>query len=194
MTTAGRTLRLEVSAAHAYFSRVGGGEKADCRRHRRSAAETAMTETTPPDPTPSEPPTDGPGIRRLERCWARWAMIAFGWANVALGAIGIVLPGLPTTVFLLIALWAFSKSSERFQLWLWTHPRFGPPIRNWHMHQVISRRAKAFAALMMTASFTYVAAFVATDWVLPALLAGVMIPAAAYILTRASRPPVGEEE
>lgn len=146
-------------------------------------------------PEPHRRDTEDPGIQRLERCWARWALIAFGWANVAVGAVGIVLPGLPTTVFLLIALWAFSKSSERFQRWLWTHPRLGPPIRNWHAHQVISRRAKAFAAGTMAVSFTYVTAFVASDWLLPLLLAGIMIPAAAFVLTRASEPPVaGEEE
>ena len=66
------------------------------------------------------------------RCGLRYALIGLGWVNVALGAIGIVVPGMPTTVFLLIALWAFSKSSERFRTWLYEHRRLGPPIRAWH--------------------------------------------------------------
>ena len=67
---------------------------------------------------------------------------------MGLGLVGIFIPGLPTTVFLIIAFWAFSKSTERFQNWLWFHPKFGPPIRAWHMHRVIPVRAKIFAAAM----------------------------------------------
>lgn len=129
----------------------------------------------------------------------RWSLLAFGWANVGLGVIGIFVPGLPTTVFLLIAFWAFSKSSERFQNWLWTHPKLGPPIRDWHDHRVIPLKAKVLAAVMMASSFVYVAVFVAETWLLPALMAAVMVPAAAYVLTRSSAPPqaaeaVGAEE
>ncbi len=116
-------------------------------------------------------------------------MIAFGWANVGLGVVGIFVPGLPTTVFLLIAVWAFSKSSERFHVWLWSHPQLGPPIRRWHEHRVIPVRAKVFAAMTMTASFVYVAAFVAEDWVMPAVMAMILIPSAAYVLSRASEAP-----
>ena len=57
------------------------------------------------------------------------------------------------------------------------------------MHRVIPVRAKIFAGVMMTFSFVYVVAFVAEDWVLPSVLAGVMIPAATYVRTRASAPP-----
>ena len=125
----------------------------------------------------------------LARCGARWALLMFGWANVVVGAIGIVVPGLPTTVFLLVALWAFSRSSERFQTWLWEHPRLGPPIRAWHEHQVIPVRAKLLAAAMMSLSFVYVTFFVAEDWVLPSFMAAVLIPAAAFVLSRQSRVP-----
>jgi len=125
----------------------------------------------------------------LARCGARWALLIFGWANVVVGAIGIVVPGLPTTVFLLIALWAFSKSSDRFQAWLWEHPRLGPPIRAWHEHHVIPLRAKMLAAVMMSASFVYVTFFVAEDWVLPSIMAAMLIPSAAFVLSRASQAP-----
>ena len=118
-------------------------------------------------------------------------MLAFGWANVGLGVIGVFVPGLPTTIFLLVAFWAFSKSSARFQNWLWQHPRLGPPIRDWHEHRVIPMKAKILAAVMMTSSFVYVAFFVADSWLVPAAMAAVMIPAAVYVLSRASRPPTG---
>lgn len=119
----------------------------------------------------------------------RWALLGFGWANVGIGVVGIFLPGLPTTVFLLIALWAFSRSSLKFHTWLWNHPRFGPPIRDWHLHKVIPRKAKWLAVLMMSASFVYVTGFVATDWLLPLAMALILTPVAAYIVTRASVPP-----
>ena len=127
----------------------------------------------------------------MRHCWARWFLLAFAWLNVGLGLVGVVIPGMPTTVFLIIATWAFSKSSERFRLWLWNHPRFGGSIRAWHEHRVIPRRAKVSAAVMMTASFAFVTLFVAESWVLPVLLGAVLVPAAAYVLSRASTVPQG---
>lgn len=131
---------------------------------------------------------DAKETAKLSNCTLRWGLIAFGWLNVALGLVGVVVPGLPTTVFLLVAAWAFSKSSERFQRWLWDHPRLGPPLRAWHRHRIIPRRAKVLATAMMTTSFLFVTFVVAESWVLPAVLASVMVPAALYILTRASAP------
>ena len=129
----------------------------------------------------------------LANCTARWGLLAFAWMNVGLGMIGIVVPGMPTTVFLIVAVWAFSKSSIRFQRWLWEHPRFGPPIQAWHRHRVIPVRAKVLAATMMAASFGIVTLFVADGWELPALLAAVMIPVCAWIITRASEAPATAE-
>jgi len=126
---------------------------------------------------------------RTSACWLRWSLLGFGWFNVGLGIIGIFVPGLPTTIFLIIAFWAFSKSSEKFQNWLWNHPRLGPPIRAWHEHRVIPLKTKVLAAVMMSSSFVYVAVIVADDWRLPAFLAAIMVPAAAYVMTRASYPP-----
>ena len=123
----------------------------------------------------------------------RWVLLGFGWLNVGLGVIGVVVPGMPTTVFLIIAAWAFSKSSVRFQRWLWNHPRFGSLIRAWHEHRVIPMRAKVLAAAMMAASFLYVTVFVAESWVLPAFLAAVLVPAGAYVLSRASAAPEAAE-
>ncbi len=97
-------------------------------------------------------------------------------------------------MFLLIALWAFSKSSIRFHAWLWNHQTFGPSIRDWHTHHVIPRKAKWLAVLTMTASFVYIAGFVATDWILPALMAAILVPVALFIVTRASQAPEPVED
>lgn len=125
----------------------------------------------------------------LAQCAARWGLLAFAWVNVGLGMIGVVVPGMPTTVFLIIAVWAFSKCSVRFQRWLWEHKTFGPSIRAWHEHRVIPLKAKIMASAMMTASFIYVTFFVAESWVLPAVLAAVLAPSAAFILSQASTAP-----
>ncbi len=124
----------------------------------------------------------------VQRCTVRYALLAFGWLMVVLGAIGILVPGFPGTVFLLIALWAFSKSSERFHSWLYDHRILGPPIRNWHQHRVIPVYAKTAAVVTMAASFVWLTLWVADGWLLPATLAACLIPVAGFIVTRPSYP------
>lgn len=119
----------------------------------------------------------------------RWGLLAFGWINVALGVVGMVLPVMPTTVFLLVALWAFAKSSPRFHRWLYNHPRLGHTIRAWHEHGVIPLRAKVLALAVMGASLLYVSLVAATDWTLPTLLALPLAGVAVFIVTRPSRVP-----
>lgn len=130
-----------------------------------------------------------PEIGLIENHVLRWAVFLFGFVSVGAGVIGIFVPGLPTTVFLIMALWAFSKSSERFHDWLWTHPRFGVSVRNWYQHRVIPPRAKGLAVSVMAASFIYLVVYVADDWVLPVTMAAILVPVALYIVTRRSRPP-----
>lgn len=74
------------------------------------------------------------------------------WVAIGLGVLGAFLPLLPTTVFLLIALWTGSKASPRFRYRLFRHPRYGPVLRDWHRHGVISPRARWLAAAVMTLS------------------------------------------
>lgn len=124
----------------------------------------------------------------LGRCRFRLALLAFAWLNVALGLIGAVVPAMPATIFLLIALWAFSKSSRRFHRWLYDHPRWGRGLRAWHEHRAIPPRAKALALATMATSLTVTALWLSEGWMLPALLAALMVPLAAFILTRPGGP------
>lgn len=71
--------------------------------------------------------------------------------SLTLGVIGIVLPGLPTTPFVLLAAWAAARSSERLHAWLRAHRVFGPMIRDWQASGAVSRRAKWAASLTMLA-------------------------------------------
>jgi hypothetical protein len=98
---------------------------------------------------------------------ARYLLMALGWLNVGLGVIGLFLPLMPTTVFLLIALWLFSKSSVRFQRWLYDHPKLGSTLRAWHAHRAIPTSAKFAALGMMSASWMIVVLFVADGWLVP---------------------------
>jgi uncharacterized membrane protein YbaN (DUF454 family) len=117
----------------------------------------------------------------------RYALIVFGWANVGVGIVGIFVPGLPTTVFLLLALWAFSRSSHRFNSWLYNHPRLGPLLRDWHAERVIPVRAKCLALGLMAISLS-VAFVVLGGWILPVVIATVLGAVATFIVTRPSRP------
>ena len=80
-----------------------------------------------------------------------------GWVFVGTGIVGIFLPVLPTTPFMLLALWMFSRSSDRFHNWLYSHPLFGPPLQRWHEHRVIPPMAKLASVSMMVLSFIYMA-------------------------------------
>lgn len=68
--------------------------------------------------------------------------IGLGFAFVGLGALGLVLPVLPTTPFLLLAAACFARSSERWHAWLLQNRVFGPIIHNWETKRCIPRRAK----------------------------------------------------
>lgn len=82
---------------------------------------------------------------------ARWAWLLLAWVALALGVIGIVLPGLPTTPFVLLAAWSAARGSTRLHRWLEAHRVFGPMIRDWQANGAVSRRAKWLATLTMTA-------------------------------------------
>lgn len=75
--------------------------------------------------------------------------MAVGGGALGLGAIGIVLPLLPTTPFVLVAAFAFGKSSPRLAIWLETSRTFGPIIANWRRHGAIAPRFKVPSVTMM---------------------------------------------
>ncbi len=115
-------------------------------------------------------------------------LLLIGWFFVALGTIGLFLPVLPTTPFLLISLWAFSQSSERFHDWLYNHRVFGPPLQDWSRHGVIPLRAKIVAIGTMAVSATLVIIFSSTPWYGITAMLLLMGIGAGFILTRPSRP------
>lgn len=77
-----------------------------------------------------------------------------GFLSLTLGFMGLFLPLLPTTPFLLLAAFCFSKGSNRFHQWLIRHPKLGPPIRDWEESRAIKTKYKILATLMVILSFS----------------------------------------
>ncbi len=113
----------------------------------------------------------------------RGLWLTAGMLFLGLGLLGVLLPILPTTPFLLLAAWCFARSSPRLHGWLLGHRLFGPPIRNWEENGAISRPAKRLAAGSMAAVFA-LSVVLGLSW--KALLAqGVLIAiGAGFVLTR----------
>ncbi|MFZ1467479.1 MAG: YbaN family protein [Paracoccaceae bacterium] len=120
----------------------------------------------------------------------RTLWLAIGLLFLALGLVGVVLPVLPTTPFLLLAAAAFARSSPRLHGWLLAHPTLGPPIRNWQENGAISLAAKRLAIGTMVVVFGLSLWLALPGKVLIAqgVLMGV---GAAFILSRPSGPRGG---
>lgn len=108
------------------------------------------------------PPEDPPQATGLARIF--W--IGLGCTCVAVGGIGVILPGLPTTPFLILAAASFVRSSRTLYDRLMAHRIFGPLLRDYREHGTIPRRAKWLALGMMTVFVTF-----ALIWGIPAQLA-----------------------
>lgn len=113
--------------------------------------------------------------------------VAVGLLSLLLGAIGVVLPLLPTTPFVLLAAFAFSKGSPRLRQWLLDSATFGPIIADWEQHGAIAPRYKWIACVVMGITFAISVALRLPPLALGAQ-AAFMLAAASYVLTRPSGP------
>jgi uncharacterized membrane protein YbaN (DUF454 family) len=146
----------------------------------RRPDEPTPTGTTPaPEPSPPSPLSN--------RAWR-----ALGAVSFAIGVINAFIPLLPTTIFLLIGVWAYGKGDPAMRRRLLAHPRFGPGLRRWVQHRQISRRGKWAACLGIAASAAITAALVGmkpVTWLVDAGLVVLMI----YLATRPEPPPDSDE-
>ena len=119
---------------------------------------------------------------------ARWAMLGVGWLAVGLAVLGALLPLLPTTPFLLVAAWAFGRSSERLRRWLYESRMFGPVLQNWEQHGAIPRWAKVLAVGVMALTLIgLIERGTVTGWVI--VLVGIVLGIISlWIVTRPSGP------
>ena len=93
---------------------------------------------------------------------ARWLWMALGCLFVGLGAIGAVVPGMPTTIFLVLAAACFIRSSQRLYDWLISNKTFGPYLKDYREGKGIPLRAKV-VALSMIVIFVSFAVFIAIE-------------------------------
>lgn len=82
-------------------------------------------------------------------CKKKWLLVSIGILSVGLAAVGLFLPVLPTTPFLLLAAACFIRSSDRLYRWLINHKWFGPYIRNYREHRAITRPAKITTLVLL---------------------------------------------
>ena len=116
---------------------------------------------------------------------------SLGWVMVALGVIGLVMPLMPGTVFLIIAAACFARSSPRLEAWLLDHPKFGKSLRDWRAAGAIPRSAKAMACAGMTVGFFVFWYSADPSPPLAAVVALSFLACAAYVV---SRPAMADED
>jgi uncharacterized membrane protein YbaN (DUF454 family) len=118
----------------------------------------------------------------------RMLWLWIGHFFLGLGFIGLFLPILPTTPFILLASACYSRGSAKFETWLIEHKLFGPALRDWRSQKVIRPRAKIFATLSIAASV----AFVVFSPKIPAYgkigMVSLVVPVWMYLVTRQSKP------
>ena len=101
-------------------------------------------------------------LRRGRGSRVAWLML--GLLLVGIGVVGIFVPLLPTTDFMLLALPCFARSSPRLEAWLLDHPRFGPAIRAWRRDRAVPRHAKVMAGLGMAVGYAIFWLHVRPNW------------------------------
>jgi len=116
--------------------------------------------------------------------------LSLGLFFTLLGIIGAFLPVMPTTVFLIGALFCFTQSSPRLESWLLQHPKYGPNLIAWRKHGAISKKVKCIACCSMLVSFILVCLFASIPipaYIGIALFMGI---GAYFVVTRPSMPAV----
>lgn len=101
---------------------------------------------------PNDAPADPVHRSAAHPPWLRLVWLVLGAVALVLGIVGIFLPLLPTTPFVLLAAYCFSRGSARWERWLLQHPRLGPVIRDWRATRAVPLRAKQLATVMMAIS------------------------------------------
>ena len=129
-------------------------------------------------------PTHGGDPRPGRLRWAWWLL---AWASLALGVVGIVVPGLPTVPFILLSAYAAARGSARLHARLLAHRRFGPMIRDWQAQGAISRRAKWLATVTMVLA-SAVMFLTAPRWWMAATGTAIMVVVGAWLWCRPEPP------
>lgn len=109
---------------------------------------------------------------------SKLARVLYGllaYTSLIIGLIAIVVPGLPTTEFILLAAWAATKSSPRLSAWLENHKLFGPMLHNWRNGKVITRRTKVSATVSMVLCSLFMWFTLKQHWPVYAAITGMVL-------------------
>lgn len=144
---------------------------------------------------PRQPGRTGPTVRTAARRVVRWSWMLAGFVAVAIGSVGIVVPGLPTTVFFVIAAWCFGRSSPRFEQWVLGLPKVGPLVADYRAGLGMPRRAKQIAIAMMSVAVT-ASAFVNRDrlWLAAVIVACGLVGCATVLWWVPTRAEPGDAQ
>ncbi|MFC5758462.1 YbaN family protein [Rhizobium sp. GCM10022189] len=123
--------------------------------------------------------TPGPSRSPLQRA----VYLCFGLMMVGLGIIGAILPLIPTTIFLILAAWCFSRSSPRLEAYL-MNSRFGGPLRDWRENGAISRKSKMLALMGMSVGYAVFLIGSKPSVFLAIVVGASILACAAYVVSR----------
>lgn len=107
-------------------------------------------------------------------------LIGAGWLSIALGVLGVVLPLLPTTPFILLAAACFAKSSPRFHNWLLSHRYLGPIVHQYQSGNGLPRRVRQRALIVLWATMA-LSMYIIGQWWAVALLGTIGAYATIYL-------------
>ncbi|AIS16945.1 membrane protein [Pseudomonas rhizosphaerae] len=125
-------------------------------------------------------------MHQAKSAWLRYLLLGVGCASVCLGVIGVFLPIMPTTPFLLLAAACFARSSPRFHAWLLNHPQLGPLLKSYLNGEGIPLKAKVLSIGSMWVSIAVSCWFVPWPWV-RVLLVAVALAVTVYIARQKTR-------
>lgn len=120
---------------------------------------------------------------------ANYFYIAVGWCCLGLGFIGILLPLLPTTPFILLAAFCFSRGSITLHQWLLAQKTFGPLIRDWNQYGIIRLRVKWTSAALLVLMMGYPVVFGTLSLLIKTFLVAVGLSVIGFIWSRPSTMP-----
>lgn len=123
----------------------------------------------------------------------KYFYLSVGFIATAMGIIGMFLPLMPTTCFLIVAVWAFSKSNPALSQKILQHPKFGLTIQNWMENKSINKKAKCTISLSIIVGFSISLLIARPSLIISAFLVSGMLMLLLYINTRAENN-TGEEK